>query len=159
MTPGAVVRRAWSAGRLHGDRELHASVVVDLRVEDLVLERFGGGLLEEHAGAVLLQDPVAGQRLRRGDDVQGRQSSASWLIRRPASAPSMDWSTIVLTTVLAFSVRVSTGCVSFVMRLRMSRPPCLPSRGSFNPSACRPSAGPWSAKPGCRRFVDCSGHE
>jgi hypothetical protein len=29
-----------------------------------------------------------------------------------------------LTTVLAFSVRVSTGCVSFVMRLRMSRPPC-----------------------------------
>ena len=52
-------------------------------------------------------------------------SGESWLIRRPACSSAPDCSTMLFTTVLAFSVRVSTMCVSSLDRWRsVSRPPC-----------------------------------
>ena len=103
-----MVREA-SAARLHGDGELHAAGLVHVGVEDLVVERPGGVLLQEDPGAVLLEDPVARVRGVGGDarGARGRPGT-SWLIRRPACSSAPDWSTMVFTTVLAFSVRVST---------------------------------------------------
>jgi hypothetical protein len=101
-----------SADLLHDDRELHPAAVVDWASRTLS-SRVSAAVSSRKTPAVLLDHPVARLGLLGGDDVQGGGVDGILLIRSPASWAPPDWSTIVLTTVLAFSVRVGTRCFSF----------------------------------------------
>ena len=147
--PKPVVQRTFARSRpwsgLRGDRELDAAAVVDLSVEDLVVERGRRRLLEEDLGARLLEHWSPGWGSEVGMTWSAGESGASWLIRSPPTAGSC-WSTSVFTTVLAFSVRVSTGASpSLIASLE---PPTMQGEADpFNPARRPHSTEPRLACP------------